>query len=320
MEMEENKQCNRCDISKPQTEYWMKKGKRVSFCKDCGKKVNSAYYKSNKEQLLASSRVYHKANKESLKEYNRQQYLKNRDDRIVKAAQNRVKTKQQVEQHGLSLPNITTKECTSCNRLQPVSEFYIRKTRNTYESVCKRCRVVVERKRRDSDGFREQRRIYLQTYVKPTRTKISGNLRTRLAMIVENIVGSKTARSKELLGIDLDTFTKWLEFNLKLDGYDMCNYGKQWHMDHVIPCAAFDLENTQEQLLCFHWTNIRPLEPRSNMRKQDSILMTHLFIQEIRLHRFIQENQLQENINLSKWKGRALATALSGKLGRQQQV
>jgi DNA/RNA endonuclease G (NUC1) len=44
------------------------------------------------------------------------------------------------------------------------------------------------------------------------------------------------------------------------------NYGK-WHIDHIKPCANFNLSNDDEQKLCFHYTNMQPLWAIDNQRK-----------------------------------------------------
>lgn len=47
----------------------------------------------------------------------------------------------------------------------------------------------------------------------------------------------------------------------------MENYGKIWEVDHIIPCAAFDLSNSFEQRRCFNWRNLQPLLSKDNMKK-----------------------------------------------------
>lgn len=46
------------------------------------------------------------------------------------------------------------------------------------------------------------------------------------------------------------------------------NYG-DWHIDHIIPCAAFDLNDELEQKACFHYTNLQPMWAKENIQKSD---------------------------------------------------
>lgn len=53
------------------------------------------------------------------------------------------------------------------------------------------------------------------------------------------------------------------------------NYGKkekQWSVDHIIPCAVFDLTDPVEQKQCFHYSNCRPMWHIENIKKSDKIL------------------------------------------------
>lgn len=44
------------------------------------------------------------------------------------------------------------------------------------------------------------------------------------------------------------------------------NYGK-WHVDHLRPCASFDLNDQSEFAKCWALTNLQPLWARDNLRK-----------------------------------------------------
>jgi hypothetical protein len=48
------------------------------------------------------------------------------------------------------------------------------------------------------------------------------------------------------------------------------NYG-EWHIDHIMPCAQFDLSNQMHADICFNWQNLRPLWARENLSKSDMI-------------------------------------------------
>jgi hypothetical protein len=46
------------------------------------------------------------------------------------------------------------------------------------------------------------------------------------------------------------------------------NYGiAGWHIDHIKPCCTFDLTDLEQQKQCFHYTNLRPLWAKDNLRR-----------------------------------------------------
>jgi hypothetical protein len=47
--------------------------------------------------------------------------------------------------------------------------------------------------------------------------------------------------------------------SLFIDGMSWGNHGLNgWHIDHIIPTAAFDLSKEEEQKKCFNYTNLVP--------------------------------------------------------------
>ena len=46
------------------------------------------------------------------------------------------------------------------------------------------------------------------------------------------------------------------------------NQGREgWDVDHIIPCAKFDLTDPEQQRECFNWSNLQPLEHIANIKK-----------------------------------------------------
>ena len=45
-----------------------------------------------------------------------------------------------------------------------------------------------------------------------------------------------------------------------------------WHIDHIIPCASFNLKDPKQQTKCFHYTNLQPLWAKENLSKGAKIL------------------------------------------------
>lgn len=80
---------------------------------------------------------------------------------------------------------------------------------------------------------------------------------------------SKSAKTFELLSCDATHLKRHLEKQF-LPGMTWENYGVEgWHIDHIRPCASFDLTNPAQQRECFHYTNLQPLWAIDNIKKGD---------------------------------------------------
>jgi hypothetical protein len=97
--------------------------------------------------------------------------------------------------------------------------------------------------------------------------KVEDALRARL---VKFIRGNNKSAIRNLLGCS------WLQFRRHLEsqftkGITWENYGSHWHIDHIIPCKAFDHGNPAQLRQCWHFSNLRPLEAKKNMAKGASL-------------------------------------------------
>lgn len=71
------------------------------------------------------------------------------------------------------------------------------------------------------------------------------------------------------MGCSTETLKLHLEKQFK-PGMTWGNHGvKGWHIDHIKPCASFDLTKPDDQLKCFHYTNLQPLWWHENLSKGD---------------------------------------------------
>jgi len=77
----------------------------------------------------------------------------------------------------------------------------------------------------------------------------------------------KSLRTMELVGCSPEFLRKHLERRFQR-GMTWLNFG-QWQIDHIRPCASFDLRNEDQQRECFHYTNLQPLWASQNYKKSD---------------------------------------------------
>lgn len=101
--------------------------------------------------------------------------------------------------------------------------------------------------------------------------RIAESLRRRLSEVVNR--GARTRSALSLVGCSLDHLKRHLA-SLFMDGMAWENYGRgpgKWNIDHIVPCAVFNLSDLEQQKACFHWSNLQPLWSIENSRKKASL-------------------------------------------------
>jgi len=79
----------------------------------------------------------------------------------------------------------------------------------------------------------------------------------------------KAARTMELVGCTIAEIRAHLESKFS-PGMTWENCGRNgWHIDHIRPCDSFDLEDSDQQRICFHFTNLQPLWEPNNISKSN---------------------------------------------------
>lgn len=199
---------------------------------------------------------------------------------------------------------MSEKECTKCGEVKPFSEYYKMKGgRFGLQAKCKACHcanisnynkenkdakreysrqyykdnaeVLQARAKNHYQKNKEAKTEYLKQYFKRRSSvdpsfRITLSLRARMGAFFKGT--NKSASTIKLLGCNAKHAKQHLE-NQFTEGMSWDNYGVHgWHIDHIIPCASFDLSDPEQQRKCFHYTNLQPLWAEDNIRKSDKIL------------------------------------------------
>ena len=128
----------------------------------------------------------------------------------------------------------------------------------------------------DKIYYEENKEVINNKRTKYTREKrrsdlsfrIKGNLSNRIYKAIKGI--HKSSSSLNFLGCSIEELKIHLEKQFR-EGMTWENYGK-WHIDHIKPCASFNLLLEEEQRKCFHYTNLQPLWAEDNLKKHKKIV------------------------------------------------
>lgn len=154
-----------------------------------------------------------------------------------------------------------------------------------YQQWCEANREELNRKARirNRQWYRDNREDILRTKTEwrnKNKDKINARIRQQriddpslrikdclYRRVGEWLKGStKSANTQELLGCSFQQFKEWLESKF-VEGMSWENQGSEWHVDHEVPCAAFDLSDPVQHRICFHYSNMQPLWKEDNLAK-----------------------------------------------------
>ena len=120
---------------------------------------------------------------------------------------------------------------------------------------------------RKRDDIREYERGLRRERMKDPTFKYRANMSSRISVAMRANKISKPAESEKLMGTTWAEFRKWIDGQLK-EGMIPENYG-EWHLDHVRPCASFDLTEEAQCFVAFNWRNYQPMWGHENFDKND---------------------------------------------------
>lgn len=225
--------CVKCGLLKPLDEFQIKKnGRPHSYCDKCRKAGMDEWRKNHREHIDDYN--------ERTKEYRHQKEVEYRE-------KNREK-------------------------LRIITAIYNEKRKEQLKVYWDNHKQESRQRRKDwVSRNREKYNAYFRDYYKNNiNHRLANRLRTRIRKV---LVGeTKYYTLKNVLGCTLDELKVWLELQFK-DGMSWDNYGQardKWNIDHIIPCASFDLSDPEQQKRAFHYTNLQPMWTNDNISKNSN--------------------------------------------------
>jgi len=219
----------------------------------------------DKEKARKRWKKYREKHRERLKVRSREWYWRNRKKELERQKKYRMR------------PEV--KERQRFYDLKTKKQYYI----NNREKILKKKAVLakrpeeITRKKNYNKIYRinnfEEIQQWNTAYIrKRYKTDLNYKLKKVLRSRMNMALGHnwKAARTAELLGASIPEVWNHLEKQFQL-GMTRKNHGL-WHIDHIKPCATFDLSDPEQQKKCFHYTNLQPLWAFDNISKGKRVL------------------------------------------------
>ena len=211
--------------------------------KEQQKEYTKRYRLKNIEIIRAKDREYKKIQRkkypEKIKEINRKSYNKHREKILERAKLYRNKNLEQIKLYQINYRTINKEKLR-----QKKLEYRIKHRK----IICTRQYKYRDRKRKTDPYF-----------------KLIDNLRNRIYCVLKGKT-KKSTRTLNLLGVENISEVK-LHLEKQFESWMNWENHGEWHIDHIKPCAKFDLTCPVQQLACFHYSNLRPLGAFENMSK-----------------------------------------------------
>lgn len=168
--------------------------------------------------------------------------------------------------------------CQTCNsrkwRRENPDKYLIGRTRWYEENKEKEIAKAIAWNKANPAAYKKNRAKWskesnytMNRYNSDLNFKLKVILRNRLLQSVKTDAKAGSAVSD--LGCSIEDFKKYLEAKFII-GMTWDNIG-QWHLDHVVPLASFDLTDRAQFLKACHYSNMQPLWKEDNLKKSDSV-------------------------------------------------
>jgi hypothetical protein len=206
---------------------------KMAYSKEKMKEYQKKWYLNDKERIKQKSKNYYYKNKEKQKQYGKEYRLKNKEKQKQYRLKNREKQRQYEKKWRL-------------NNKEKANQKNKKWRLNNKEKINKYLSKYEKKRRKIDPNF-----------------KLKKYIRSRIWSVLKG--KEKSNSTIKLLGCSIEECWQHLESKFQ-PGMTRENQGL-WHIDHIIPCASFDLRCPVQQLACFHYTNLQPLWAIDNLKK-----------------------------------------------------
>lgn len=285
---QENKLCKHCNIAKPKSDFQKAgSGKWLQpYCKSCDAIRKRRHTENNLPKIIERRKKYYNNNKAIIAEKTKERYVKNIDKIKTQSKEYRIRTAEQKREKDREYGRINrekiSKQLKEKRRSNP--EYYKAKAKAVRQN-----RTPEQRKRlaewqkeyrlKNRDRLlkhKESRRdiIREQNRVRGNRKaatdicyRIVKNLRSRTRFALKKWDTIKSDTTERLLGCTIHQFKEYFSSLFTDEMTWEAFMAGEIHIDHIKPCSKFDLRISEEQMKCFHYTNLQPLWELDNLKK-----------------------------------------------------
>jgi len=223
------------------------------------------WYSKNKSVILSKQKEYYHANSTVILKrcsaYSKRRIAaRNSDPEFIRQRDAQRATK-------LEATKVRKREATrvwNASNRERIKVLKAEHYRNNCEKIKAKVRTygVEYRKRPEVRArLREKDRLARQN----PEVALRQGLRCRIRSVLLERSTYKQETTETLIGCTIIEFRAHIESKF-VSGMSWANRS-EWHLDHIKPCAKFDLTDPKQQLECFNFRNIQPLWKLDNLRK-----------------------------------------------------
>jgi hypothetical protein len=285
--MNKEKLCKDCNKTKPltdfrQTAFWtckkkIKRGITIrGRCKECElTRVRKRYHENDevRKRVIEHSKKYHEANRDKVVKRRRIHYDQNRERLLKQKRDEYREDPEKMRERNREGYARHSEERAATKRRQRKEDPELFKAIQKKSYLKHRERILAKDKIYKSKHIERYKKQANEKYKNNLQFNLRSKLKNRINWVMRYGV-KKSEQTMHLLGTDdLSVVWKHLEqtwtktYNTEVPKDEFFN--GNIHIDHILPCASFDLTDPSEQKKCFHFTNLQLLWAEDNLRKGD---------------------------------------------------